>query len=168
MAQRKLIQVNANGSKTEYAGRNASTGVSEADEFIIADATGKMSATFLPNGVGADSTTHTAGEALAAGDFVYISGTGTVLKADATAIAKQARGYVLTSVLNAGLATVFFDESNSALSALTIGSNYFLSTTPGLATLTAPTVAGQIVQQLGFATSATSLHAGIQDAVIRV
>lgn len=168
MAVRKLIQVNSNGSKTEYVGRNASTGVAEADEFVIAGADGKISPTFLPNGIGADSTTHTAGEALAAGDFVYISGTGTVLKADATAIAKQARGYVLASVLNAGAATVFFDESNSSLSGLTPGGTYFLSATPGLATLVAPTVAGQIVQQLGFATSTTSLHVAIQESVIRV
>ncbi|CAH56659.1 hypothetical protein PHG11b_32 [Flavobacterium phage 11b] len=167
MAVRKVIQVAASGTQSEYAGLNASAGAGSAGDFIIAASDGKLDPTFLPTGTGADSITATAGEGLSAGDFVYISGTGTVLKADATTPAKAARGYVLSAVLNAALATVFFDDSNTSLSALTPGATYYLSSTAGLAALSPPTTAGQIVQQIGFATSATSLHVNIQELITR-
>ena len=167
MAVRKLIQVNTDGSRVEYAGKNTSAGAADAGEFIILDAAGKLNTSMLPNGVGADAITATAGEALNAGDFVYISPTGTVLKADATAIAKSARGYVIATVASAALATVFFDESNSAVTGLIAGATYYLSATPGQVTTTPPTITGQIVQELGFATSATNVHVNIQVPVIR-
>lgn len=167
MAVRKLIQVNANGTQNEYAGKSTSAGAGDASEFPILDGTGKLDITFMPNGVGADSVSLVAGEALTAGDFVYVTAGGGVMKADATTFAKRAMGYVLTSVLNAGTATVFFDESNTALTALTAGSNYYLSATAGLATLTAPTATGQHVQLLGLATSATSLHVNIGTPILR-
>lgn len=167
MAVHKLVQQNTNGTKTEYTGKSSSSGAGDSGEFIVADASGKLDPSFLPNGIGADATTHTAGEALNAGDFVYINGSGQVLKADATTYAKRAMGYVLSAVANAGSATVYFDESNSSLSALTSGSTYYLSATPGQATTTAPTTSGQFVQELGFATSATSLHVNIKEPIQR-
>lgn len=167
MAAHKIIELNSNGSQLEYAGKSTSAGAGDAGEFVILGAGGKLDATVLPNGIGADAITATAGEALVAGDFVYITNTGTVMKADATTFAKRAMGYVISAVLNAGTATVFFDESNSALSTLTIGSKYFLSATAGLATLTAPTTTGQFVQCLGIATSATSLHVNLQEPILR-
>jgi hypothetical protein len=167
MAVRKLIQVSATGAKNEYAGKSTSAGAGDASEFVILDGSGKLDVSLLPNGVGADAITATAGEALSAGDFVYITAGGTVMKADATTFAKRAMGYVLVSVANAGTATVFFDESNSSLSGLTPGSNYFLSATAGVATLTAPTTSGQYVQLLGIATSATSLHVNIAESILR-
>jgi len=167
MAVHKVIQISSTGAHSEYSGKATSAGAGDAGEFIILAADGKLDATVLPNGVGADANTLVAGEALAAGDFVYVLAGGTVMKADATAFAKRAMGYVITSVLNAGNATVFYDDSNSALSALTPGTNYYLSATPGLATATAPTTAGQFVQELGFASSATSLHVSIKTTVLR-
>lgn len=167
MATHKVIQISSTGAQSEYAGKTTSAGAGDAGEFPILDGSGKLDITLMPNGVGADSITGTAGEALAAGDFVYINGSGGILKADATTYAKRAMGYVLTSVLNAGTATVFFDESNSSLSGLTPGTKYFLSATPGLSTLTAPTTSGQFVQALGVATSTTSLHVNIQEPVLR-
>lgn len=167
MAAHKLIQLNASGTQQEYAGKNASAGVGDAGEFIIADSTGKLDVSFLPNGVGADAVTLVAGEALAAGDMVYITSGGVVMKADATAIGKAARGYVLTAVSNGANATVYFDESNSAVTGLTPGATYYLSATAGALTTTPPTTSGQIVQEIGFATSATNLHVNIQEPVIR-
>lgn len=167
MAVRKVIVVAVSGAQSEYAGLNASAGAGSAGDFIIAASDGKLDPTFLPNGIGADSVSATAGEALAAGDMVYISVTGTILKADATTPAKAARGYVLAAVLNAAAATVFFDETNSSLSALTPGATYYLSATAGLVTLTPPTTAGQIVQEVGFAISATALHVNIQEPITR-
>lgn len=167
MATRKLIQQNTDGTKSEYAGKITSAGASDSGEFVVLDSAGKIDQSMMPNGVGADAVTLVAGEALVAGNFVYINGSGQVMKADATAIGKKAVGYVLTSVPNAANATVYFDESNTALTGLTPGSTYYLSPTAGIATTTAPTAAGQIVQELGVATSATSIHVSIKGPIIR-
>jgi len=121
----------------------------------------------MPTGVGADAVTATAGEALVAGDFVYFNASGQVLKADATAIAKQARGYVTSAVSNGASATVYFDDSNTALTGLTAGSTYYLSATAGQATVTAPTTSGYIVQELGFASSTTNMRVNIQEPIVR-
>jgi hypothetical protein len=167
MAVRKVIQLSSTGAMSEYSGKASSAGAGDAGEFPILDGAGKLDITMMPNGVGADSITATAAESLAAGDFVYITAGGTVMKADATTFAKRAMGYVLSSVSNGASATVYFDESNSALSGLTPGGMYYLSATAGAATLTAPIVSGQYVQELGIATSATSLHVNIKTPILR-
>lgn len=167
MATHKVIQISSTGAQSEYSGKASSAGSGDAGEFPVLDGSGKLDVTFMPNGVGADTVTLVAGEALAAGDFVYVLAAGTVMKADATTFAKRAMGYVIASVLNGGNATVYFDESNTGLSGLTPGSTYYLSATPGVATLTAPTTSGQYVQELGIATSATSLHINIKVPILR-
>lgn len=168
MAVRKLIQSQASGATNEYAGKSTSAGTADAGEFPILNAAGKLDITLMPNGVGADSVTGVAGEALVAGDFVYITSTGAVVKADATSLAKAAMGYVLTSVLNAGTATVYFNSINSSLSGLTIGGTYYLSATAGLSVLTATSITtGQFAQSLGIATSATSLSVNIGTSIQR-
>jgi hypothetical protein len=167
MATHKVIQISSNGAQSEYSGKATSAGAGDAGEFPILDGTGKLDVTFMPNGFGSDVTVLVAGEALSAGDFVYVTGAGTAMKADATAFAKRAMGYVLSSVTNGGNASVYFDESNSSLSGLTPGGMYYLSATSGLATLTAPTNSGQFVQELGIATSATSLHVNIKTPILR-
>ena len=168
MAVKKLINLNTNGTQVEYSGVTTSAGAGSVGEIPALDSAGKLDATMMPVGFGQDAVTATAAEILAAGDLVYFNGTGGVLKADATAIAKQARGYVTTAVANAAPATVFFDDSNTALSALTPGATYYLSATPGVVTTTAPTIAGQIVQEVGFASSATTLRVNIQEPIIRI
>lgn len=167
MATHKVIQISSTGAQSEYAGKSTSSGAGDAGEFPILDGSGKLDTSFMPTGFGSDVNTLVAGEALAAGDFVYVLAGGTVMKADATTFAKRAMGYVIASVLNAGNATVYFDDSNSALSGLTPGSTYYLSATAGLATLTAPTTATQFVQELGIATSATALHVNIKTPILR-
>lgn len=168
MPQKRLINVNVNGTYQEYSGISTSAGVSSADEIPKLDSSGKLDLTFLPPGIGQDAVTAVAAEALSAGDLVYFNASGAVLKADATAIAKQARGYVITAVANAATATVFFDDSNSAKTGLTPGATYFLDVISGGVTTTPTTTTGQIVQELGFATSATNLRINIQEPVIRV
>ena len=169
MAIKRLINVNTNGTQQEYSGVATSAGTGSADELPRLDSNGRLDVTFMPTGFGQDAITATAGEALSAGDFVYFSGTGTVLKADATAIAKQARGYVNASVTNGGTATVFFDDTNTAKTGLTVGVTYYLDhTTPGGVTTTPTTTTGHIVQQVGFSTSATSLRVNIQEAITRL
>lgn len=163
----KLIKVSAAGVKSEYAGIATSAGAGSAAEFPILDGTGKLDITFMPAGIAADTVTAAAGEALAANDLVYFAAAGTVFKADATSPAKAAKGYVLASVLLAGTATVYFDESLPG-SGLTPGTVMFLSATAGLNTATAPTTSGYIAQEIGIATSATNIHVNIQAPITRV
>lgn len=168
MAIKKLINLNTNGTQVEYSGVTTSAGAGSSGEIPALDATGRIDTTMMPVGFGQDAITATAAEALAAGDFVYFNSSGGVLKADATAIAKQARGYVLTAVLNAAEATVYFDDSNTSLTGLTAGATYYLSAAAGTVTTTAPTASGQIVQEIGFASSTTNLRVNIQEPIIRV
>jgi hypothetical protein len=80
-----------------------------------------------------------------------------VRKADASA-AKPAQGFVLAAVTSGENATVYrVSQLNNQLVGMTIGATQFLSTTAGGRQETAPTVAGQIVQILGIAKSATEL-----------
>lgn len=168
MPQKRLINVNINGVHQEYSGILTSAGAPSSGDFIALDSSGKVDPSFMPVGFGQDAVTGIAGEALSAGDFVYVNGAGAFLKADATAIAKQARGYVITAVANAATATIFFDDSNTAKTGLTSGATYYLDVISGGVTTTPTTTTGQIVQELGFATSATNLRVNIQEPIIRV
>ena len=100
-------------------------------------------------------------ENLSAGDFVNLyNNTGVInaRKADATTNGKTAHGFVLSNVTSPANATVYLESSqNNSVSGLTVGSDYYLSTTPGVVTTTPPSASGNIVQLLGTATSATNL-----------
>lgn len=154
----KIPALNANGILDDTI-INA-TVTAAANKIVKLDGSGKLDSTVLPTGVGADTVGVTASEALSAGDLVNIwnsAGNGRCRKADATTAGKEAHGFVLASVSNGGVATVYFEGTNTGVTGLTPGRQY-LSTTPGLATITAPSSAGNVVQVVGFATSATSIN----------
>jgi len=113
----------------------------------------------MPVGVAAETDQIVTSEALAAGDFVNIwNSTGAkVRKADATTSGKEAHGFVLTSASSGASATVYFEGSNSGKTGLSPGKQ-FLSTTAGGCTTTAPSGSGNVVQVVGFATSATVIN----------
>ena len=160
----KIIKSNADGSQEEYAGKTQSTGAADAGEFPVLDGAGKLDITLFPDGIGEDAISITSGEALAAGDFVRIDATGNVVKAVAAGFATKAQGYVKDAVVSGQPATVFFDDELSGLSGLTPGARYFLSAaTAGAIDTVAPTANDQIVQPVGFAISATTLHVDIDE-----
>ncbi len=147
-----------------------STGAPDANKIVALDATGKLDVSVMPTGVAAEVTVAASFENLTAGDFVNLFLSGGVIKvqkADATNNAKPAHGFVLANVVAPANATVYrTSQNNSALTGLTIGSDYFLSTTPGGVTATAPSASGNIVQPLGRATLTTALtFANEQDYV---
>ena len=155
----KYLYNNA-GITTEKTATTSSTGASDAGKIIALDAAGKLDTSFMPTGIGPDTASIVASEALSAGDLVNIwnsSGAFKVRKADATSVGKEAHGFVKTSVSNGASATVYFEGSNDVVTGLSPG-NQFLSTTPGLVTATAPSSSGNVVQVVGFATSSTSLN----------
>lgn len=168
MAQpQKFIKLN-NGRLTEEVVESIAqtTGAADADKLIRAGTDGKLDPTLLPTGVGPDTLTVTASEALSAGDFVNVH-TGGVRKADASAAGKETDGFVLDAVSSGQPATVYFEGRNTALTALTVGSRYYLSaTTPGAVTTTPPTGSGNVVQFIGRASEATSIAFEATDGVI--
>jgi hypothetical protein len=154
----KYLYNNA-GAVTEKAAIITSAGAGDSGKIPALDASGKFDSSFMPTGIAADTAAITASEALAAGDLVNIwNSTGAkVRKADATVSGKEAHGFVLASVSNGATATVYFEGTNTGVTSLTPGVQY-LSTTAGLCTATAPSGSGNVVQRVGFATSATALN----------
>lgn len=136
-----------------------SAGAGDSGKVVALDGAGRIDSTMMPVGVGADTQVVVASEALAAGDFVNIwNSTGAkARKADATVAGKEAHGFVLAAVAAAGNATVYFEGTNTAVTTQTPGT-VFLSITAGIATTTAPVAAGNVVQRIGIATSATSIN----------
>lgn len=148
----------------------ASAGAGDAAKVVALDSAGRIDSTMMPVGVGADTATIVASEALSAGDFVNVwddAGTIKVRKADATTAGKEADGFVLAAVSSAANATVYFEGQNNQRTGLTLGARYYLSTTPGGAATTVLTSAGNVVQYLGRAVSTTTIVFEGDEGMIR-
>ena len=133
---------------------------STPDAIVAMDATGRIDPGVLPVGVGAETLTVASSENLAGGDFVNLwnSSGAKVRKADATTAGKVAHGFVLAAVTAPANATVYLpSQTNTGLTGLTVGADCYLSTTPGLATATPPSGAGNVVQYLGTAHSTSAM-----------
>jgi hypothetical protein len=157
----KFIKRNAtNGRYEEESGVTVSSGAADVGKFPQFDATGKLDASVLPSGIGAETEAAVATEALAAGDLVNTfdnAGTKGVRKANGSSPGLEATGYVLAAFAAAATATVFTDGANTARTGLTAGATYYLGATAGSITLTPLSTAGQVHQRVGKASSATSL-----------
>lgn len=138
----------------------SSAGAGSSGQIPALNAAGRLDTTFMPVGVGADTVSLTASEALSAGAFVNIwnnSGTANVRNADGSTTGKWAHGFVLAAVSSSASGTVYLSGLNTSVTGATVGPVY-LSTTPGSSTSTAPSSSGQTLQLLGVATSATSIQ----------
>lgn len=155
----------------KYLNRNATTGrvsevegtvtggtVTQAGDIVALDGTGRLDASVMPVGIGADAASLEAGEALTAGEFVYISNTGTVRKASANVGGFDAMGFVLDNATAGANVLVYFEGRNTALGGLTPGQRVYLSTTAGSYTITPVTApAGARHQFLGKAITVDSI-----------
>ena len=167
MAGNKYLKNNA-GTITEEAAIQASAGAGDAGKIPALDAAGRIDNSMMPTGIGADTSSIVSSENLAAGDLVNIwnnTGTANVRKADATVAGKEAHGFVLAAVTSPAAATVYFEGSNTGVTGLTPGPQ-FLATTAGLCTAAAPAASGNVVQRVGFATSATNVNFQSQTPVV--
>lgn len=161
MSAKKFLR-NVSGRIQEILGVVTSTGAPNDGDIPALDSTGRLDISLMPVGVVAESKIVVSSENLAAGDFVNIynnAGTLNVRKADASTSGKEAHGFVLAGVVSPATAVVFFEGINTQLSALTVGSVYFLSDSiPGGVQDTAPTTSAHVVQELGIATAATEIE----------
>jgi len=152
------------GKTKQLFGLQSSAGAADAGKIIATDSTGKLDASFLPAGIGANTVTATTTEALTAGAFVNLfdnNGTMGARLAD-NSNGRAAHGYVNSAVASGVAATVNrLNTVNANRSGLTAGKEYWLGTAGGvLATPLDPTdVAnvGKADQYLGIAKSATEL-----------
>lgn len=160
MAGNKYLS-QVSGVLTEQNTVQTSAGAGDAGKLAALDASGRWDVSMMPTGIGADTATVVASEALSAGDLVNIwndSGTGKARKADASTSGKEAHGFVLSSVLLGANATVYWEGTNAGLTGMTAGVQFLSDSTPGHVTSTAPTGTGKTVQVVGFATAATSMN----------
>ncbi len=136
-----------------------------AGKVIAADSTGRLDPSLLPTGVGADTFSGTAAEALAAGDMVAIT-SGGIRKASAGTTGSDVDGFVLSAVTNGGTALVYLEGRNTALTGLTVGARYYLSETAGQVTATPVSGAGKKHQYLGRAITTSSLAFEPDDSIV--
>lgn len=139
-------------------------GVGDANKIPQLDAQGKFPQAMMPTGIGADTATFQASEAIAAGDAINIwdsGGSFRMRKADASGgRAKMAHGFVKEAVASGAVGTAYFEGNNDQVSGLVAGEVYLSATVPGGITQdpSSITTAGHIVQPLGYATSATAFN----------
>ena len=156
----RVPALNASGilDLTIVNGKTSSAGAGDTGKLVALDGSGRIDLTMMPVGITADVAALTTSEALSAGDFVNIwSSTGAkARKADATAAGKEAHGYVLSAAASGAVATVYLEGTNTSVTGQTPGP-VFLSITAGGATSTAPSAAGNAVQRIGVAVSATAI-----------
>ncbi len=137
----------------------AAGGAGSANKIPSLDASGRLPATMMPTGVGAETSSLEAFGALAAGDLVNAFNDGGVMKvrkADASSNIAPANGFVLEAYTTGQMATVYWSGLNNMRSGMTPGPHY-LSTTPGTTNHVAPSASGNVVQLVGIATSSTVL-----------
>ena len=158
MAAKKFLRL-VNGVLTEIFGVQTSAGAGNAGDLVSLDNSGRIDNSMMPVGIGADTSTISASETLAAGDWVNVwndSG-AKVRKADATTAGKEAQGFVLSAVTSGNPATVYFEGTNTQVTGQTPGPVY-LQTTAGTGGATIPSASGNVVQQVGVAVGATAVN----------
>ena len=153
------------GVETLIAATQTSAGVADADKIVALDSAGRLDATMMPVGVGADVKSMVTSENLAVGNLVNIYsnvGVVTARKADNTNT-RPAHGFVLAATTSPASAITYLTGINNQLSGMTIGARQYLSAA-GVRTETP--VASGIHQYLGIAISATELEFESGDYIV--
>lgn len=159
----------AQGFLTRFAGKTkqifaivTSAGAADAGKIPALDAGGKLDSSFMPSGIGANTVSAVASEAIAAGKFINLyqnAGALNMRLAD-NSNGREAHGYVTTAVTNGTSGTAQrLNTVNAGLTGLTPGSEYWLGTAGGVIStpLDSVTDVGKLDQSIGIAKSATEL-----------
>lgn len=169
MAAKRFLRY-VTGRIQEIVATVVSAGAANDGDIVALDATGKLDLSVLPTGLGPDTKSLVADEALNAGDFVNVfefGGVAKVRKADASVAGKEAHGFVLAAVAAAASATVYFEGTNNQRAGLTVGARYYLSAvTPGGIVTVPPAGTGNVVQFVGVSVSATEVAFEPTDGIV--
>lgn len=157
-----LVSLNSNGvlDLSILNAKTTSDGPEDSDKIPVLDTFGRLSTSFIPDDIIADTYLMMAAENLGSGSIINIfddNGVSKCRKASASFSNREAHGYVLSSCLKDEYVLIYFEGNNNQVTGLSPGT-LFLSTIAGLATSNPPTGSGKIVQRIGFATSATSIN----------
>jgi hypothetical protein len=150
-----------NGELTWALAVVTSAGAGDALKHVALDSSGRLDASVMPAGIGANTKVIPASEAIGAGKFVNYwdnAGTINVRLADNSNV-RPAQGFVTSAVSSGANATVYpLGVENTALTGLTLASRYFLGTAGGVVISTSiPTTSGTIIQFLGVSSSTTGI-----------
>lgn len=168
MAAKKFLRL-VSGIITEVVGVVSSAGAGNDGDVPVLDAAGRLDTSVMPVGISADTYTANSTEVIAAGAFVYITSGGLVANASAASGGNAARGFCNAGAASGAPTTVFFEGRNTGVTGKTVGARQYLSdSTPGQTVETAPSGAGKKVQLVGYAVSATSIDAEIDDYIVLV
>lgn len=148
------------GKLSQVAANDTSAGAGDAGKLVALNNAGSVDITMMPPGIGANTVTAVASAAISAGMLVNVysdAGTLKLRPADSTSTGSKADGYATAAIAASASGTVNLGPGKiTGLSGLTIGSDYYLGTV-GAAVDTPPSTAGNVVQYVGKATSATEL-----------
>jgi hypothetical protein len=159
------------GRLKEVAGLVVSAGAGDAGKIPQLDGTGRLDASLMPVGIGADTRSVIASEALSAGNLVNVwdnAGTLNARKADATTEGKEADGFVIAAFASSASAVVYFEGRITGLTGLTVGARYYMSDTAGAVTETPVSGSGKVHQYIGKALTATEINFEPDDGVTLV
>ena len=150
-----------------------SAGVADAGKIPALDTAGRLHASMMPLGIGAQSVQAKASEAIGAGKFVNFFDDGGVfsMRLADNSNGRQADGYVNETVASAATGAAYpLDGTNANMTGLTIGVRYWLGTAGGVTNtpLDESDVANanKISQYLGVAKSTTELVTDDQGYVV--
>jgi len=161
MAEDGKYITNSGGDLKEERAVRVGAGAGDVDKLARLNEDGQWDETLLPN---AEVKIKTAFEALGAGDLIHIKSDGEMELADGSAAGKEVHGFVKTAI-SAAATGKFYSEGMVPGATLTVGATYFLSTTAGEFTVTAPSGSGNVVQKVGVAESATELQFEAQQTI---
>jgi hypothetical protein len=172
MPAKKYIGLNAQGTQIELAAIVVSDGAANDGDLAALNAQGKLDASVLPIGIGSDTQSAIASEAIAAGQLVNFwnnAGTTNARLADASAASASriAHGYATAAVASLASGSFSKEGTVTGVAGLTIGAPVFLAAVAGGVTPTAITASGHSLQFVGVATSATTFDFEPDTPIIR-
>jgi hypothetical protein len=100
------------------------------------------------------------------GDAVFENVANSVRQADASTIAKMPVIGIIISKPTAS-SCIIARSGEVTLAGLTVGQEYYASTTPGQLTTTVPTASGEVAQYVEYARNTTTLVVQLRDPVVR-
>ena len=135
-------------------------GAANANAVPQLDNNGLLDISMFPAGIGVDMFQATASEAITAGSMVNVysnAGVLAVRNSSGAASGKRANGFVTAAVANGAVATIYRSGANGAVTGLTPGADYWISTAASGALQTAPPAegSGYVSQRVGTAVTAT-------------
>lgn len=156
----KLLRIGAAGYD-EVELTTVSLGAADAGKGVATGPDGRLHQSLMPKGIGPDTYTGVANEAIPANSFVYIRNDGKIALASAAVGGNRAQAFAPTAIASGATDTVYFEGPMTGLTGLTAGLVYLSDVTPGGFIQTVVTGTGKLYQSLGTAVGSTIINVEI-------